>query len=70
MRDLMERRRSDLATELEKGERLLAELATRQNALHADLLRIGGALQLLDELLAVDVPAVTTEPQLHRVAAG
>ena len=70
MRDLMERRRSDLATELEKGERLLAELATRQNALHADLLRIGGALQLLDELLAVDVPAVMTEPQLHRVAAG
>lgn len=70
MRDTMERRRSDLAAELEKGERMLAELTTRQSALRTDLLRIGGALQILDELLAVEVAAAATEPQLHRVAAS
>jgi len=70
MRDVMERRRSDLAAEFERGEQLLTEMNARQNELRTNLLRIGGALQVLDELLAVEVPNTTTEPQLHRAAAG
>jgi hypothetical protein len=66
----MERRRSDLAAEYERGEKLLTEMNARQNELRTNLLRIGGALQVLDELLAVEVPNTATEPQLHRAAAG
>ena len=70
MRDMMERRRSDLATELEKGERVLAEMNARQGELRANLLRIGGAMQILDELLAAETPEKVTEPHLHRATAS
>ncbi|MEP6832323.1 MAG: hypothetical protein ABJB74_02970 [Gemmatimonas sp.] len=68
MRDIIERRRAELTTELERGERLLAELHTRQNDVRADLLRISGALQMLDELLQVDSAREHSEPLLQRVA--
>jgi hypothetical protein len=70
MRDLMEHRRETLAAELEKGERLLGELESRRNDLRASVLRISGAMQVLDELLAADAASHPAEPQLHRAAAG
>ena len=70
MRDLMEQRREALAAELQKGEQLLGELETRRADLRANLLRISGALQVIDELLADDAAPRPAEPQLHRAAAG
>jgi hypothetical protein len=70
MREILERRRDELSGELDRGERLLAELRTRQSDVRADLLRISGALQVLDELLASDACATEGGPVLHRVGAG
>jgi hypothetical protein len=66
MREMMESRRSDLAAELERGERVLAEMNARQGELRANLLRISGAMQMLDELLAAETP---NEPHLQRAAS-
>ena len=70
MRDMIQRRRETLAEELEKGEQMLGELESRRNDLRASLLRISGAMQVLDELLAAEPTVHPAEPQLHRAAAG
>ena len=50
-RDDMERRLAELETELQAGERLMAELDDRRQRLRDSMLRIGGAIQVLRELL-------------------
>jgi hypothetical protein len=52
MREQAERRVSELKDELQKGQQMLAELEARQAELRQTLLRISGAIQVLDELLA------------------
>jgi hypothetical protein len=52
MRDQLEQRLQALRAELESGERLMADLDTRKASLHDTLLRIGGAVQVLEEELA------------------
>jgi len=41
-----------LKTEYESGERMLAELEQKQRTLRDTLLRISGAIQVIEELLA------------------
>jgi hypothetical protein len=53
----LERRRQELRRELETGERALADLTERQAHLRDQLLRIGGALRLLDEELGARSPS-------------
>lgn len=56
MREAMEARLASLREERQKGEQMLAELQARQNALRDTLLRISGAIQVLEEQLGGDAP--------------
>jgi hypothetical protein len=51
MRAEVERRLGELRSELETGQTMLAELDARRAELQQTLLRIGGAVQVLEELL-------------------
>ena len=51
MREQIENRLSELRTEFEVGQKVMAELEIRQANLRSTLLRIGGAMQVLEELL-------------------
>jgi chromosome segregation ATPase len=52
MREQLEERVSQLKAEQQKGQQMLAELENRQAELRQTLLRISGAIQVLEELLA------------------
>jgi hypothetical protein len=52
MRDELERRLGELRSEFEAGRRLQADLQLRLSEVNQTLLRIGGAIQVLEELLA------------------
>lgn len=52
MREQAERRISELKAEQHKGQQMLAELESREAELRQTLLRISGAIQALEELLA------------------
>jgi hypothetical protein len=51
MRELAEKRIGELKDEQSKGQQMLAELEGRAAELRQTLLRIGGAIQILEELL-------------------
>jgi prefoldin subunit 5 len=52
MREQLEQRVSELKAEQQKGQQMLAELEGRQAELRQTLLRISGAIQVLEEVLA------------------
>jgi hypothetical protein len=54
MRDQLERRLKTLRTELEAGEKMLADMDAKRANLRETLLRISGAIQVLEELLAAE----------------
>ncbi len=51
MQDKLLQRLQELESEFEKGQTRLHELHRQQTQLHETLLRIGGAIQVLTELL-------------------
>jgi hypothetical protein len=51
MREQIEQRLTALRSEHETGLRMMAELEARRAELQQTLLRIGGAMQVLEELL-------------------
>ena len=51
MKDQMEKRLEELKGELAAGEKLLAELHEKQASVQQTMLRIAGAIQVLQELL-------------------
>ncbi len=51
MKEQIEQRLKDLKAEFESGQTMLADLETKQAALRSTLLRISGAIQVLEELL-------------------
>ena len=51
MRDQLEHRLKTLKTELEAGEKMLADLDAKRANLRETLLRISGAIQVLEEEL-------------------
>ncbi len=51
-RSTIEARLHDLRREFESGQKLLRELEAKQSEVRDTLLRIGGAVQVLEELLA------------------
>jgi predicted nuclease with TOPRIM domain len=62
MRERVLERLQQLKAELETGQKMLAELEQRRVNLEQTLLRISGAVQVLEELLAADtVPVNGTE---------
>jgi prefoldin subunit 5 len=57
MREQVEQRVSELKAEQQKGQQMLAELEGREAELRQTLLRIAGAIQVLEELLAAAEPS-------------
>jgi uncharacterized coiled-coil protein SlyX len=51
MKEQMEKRLEELKSELASGEKLLAELQAQQASVQQTMLRIAGAIQVLQELL-------------------
>ena len=52
MKQHLENRLKELKTEFESGQKMLADLETRQTEMRQSLLRISGAIQVLEEELA------------------
>jgi hypothetical protein len=61
MQEQLERRLQELKTEFEAGQKMLADLEARQAQLRETLLRISGAIQVLEELRTA-LPAVVPPP--------
>lgn len=51
MKEQLEQRLHELKTEFESGQKMLQDLETQQANLKTTLLRISGAIQILEELL-------------------
>ena len=54
MKPSIEKRLKTLKAEYEAGQKLLAEYETKQRNLRETLLRISGAIQVLEEVIAED----------------
>ena len=57
MRQQLEKRLYELKSEFDAGQKMLADLEAQQARLRETLLRISGAIQVLEELLAAAPPA-------------
>jgi prefoldin subunit 5 len=57
MRDQVGQRLAELKAEYQAGQKLLADLDAKQADLRQTLLRISGAVQVLEELLQTEQPA-------------
>jgi predicted nuclease with TOPRIM domain len=62
MREQLERRLGELKAEYQAGQKMLADLEAKQANLQQTLLRISGAIQVLEEELAASAPADPIEP--------
>jgi predicted nuclease with TOPRIM domain len=62
MRDEIRTRLEQLKKEFETGQRKLQELETQQSLLRETLLRISGAIQVLEELLGQDGSTEERDP--------
>lgn len=60
MRDQMELRLDELKHEYEAGQKMLADLEQKRMSLEQTMLRISGAIQVLEEMLATDPAAPAT----------
>lgn len=63
MRYQLEKRLSELKKEFEEGQKMLSELESRRENLRQSLLRISGAIQVLEEELAKE--AQQPEPPIQ-----
>lgn len=70
MRSQLENRLDELKTELEKGQSMLADLKTREAKLRESMLRIQGAIQVLEEELSRDIPATNSKEDLETKKNG
>jgi prefoldin subunit 5 len=57
MRERLEQRIQELKAEFDAGQKMLADLEQRRATLEQTLLRITGAIQVLEELLATEMGA-------------
>jgi len=57
MQTLLAKRLAELKAEFEAGQKMLADLETKKNEIQTTVLRISGAIQVLEELLAQDSEA-------------
>lgn len=64
MREQLQQRLDDLREEFEAGQKMMADLEARQTGLRETLLRISGAIQVLEETLGTsdEVPLNGTSP--------
>lgn len=52
MKPKLEKRLTELKSEFEAGQKMLADLEKKRSELEATMLRISGAIQVIEELLA------------------
>ncbi len=64
MREQLEERLQQLKQEFESGQQMLAEYEAKQAELRQTLLRISGAIQVLEEMLQAE-----DTPSMNRVVA-
>ena len=57
MREQLEQRLTELKAEFEAGQKMLADLEAKQANLRDSLLRISGAIQVLEEELVKENPS-------------
>ena len=57
MQQKLEQRLNDLKQEFESGQKMLADLEAQQADLQQTLLRISGAIQVLEEMIAGETAA-------------
>lgn len=57
MEEKIQERLNELQREFEAGQAMLAELQTKQATLKETLLRISGAIQVLQEILSTPAPS-------------
>lgn len=69
MKEQLSRRLEQLKSEFESGQKMLAELDAKRNGLQQTLLRISGAIQVLEEECAKQ-PASAAEPAAKREEAA
>ena len=62
MQEQVQQRLAELRSEFEAGQRMLADLDVRRAELQQTLLRIGGAVQVLEELLGGQAPEADPVP--------
>jgi hypothetical protein len=63
MREQLEKRLDELKTEYEQGEKMLSDLDARREQVRQTLLRISGAVQVLEELLTEEGAASEKPPE-------
>jgi len=67
MKNVLEKRLDELKREFESGQKMVSELEAKQSNIRTTLLRISGAIQVLEELLAnaseSQGPACATPPK-------
>jgi chromosome segregation ATPase len=68
MKDLLEQRLNTLKSEHEAGQKMLAELDAKRAQLTTTLLRIEGAMQVLQEVLAQAQPVADNVTDLPKAA--
>lgn len=68
MKHLIENRIEGLQQELESGHAALAELEGRSAEVKSQMLRINGAIQVLEELLTESELSETNDPPLKSVS--
>ena len=67
MKQLIETRIKELQQEIESGRTALAELETRTAEVRSQMLRINGAIQVLEELLPESESSEAVDPPLKSV---
>lgn len=70
MRELLEKRVSELEDEYRAGQEMLSKLDAQRADLQQTLLRISGALQVLTELLTAEAEPATNGAEPARPAAS
>ncbi len=62
MKDKLQERLKELKAEFEAGQKMMADLREKQRNLQETLLRISGAIQVLEEELSADKDGTETKP--------
>jgi len=70
MKQQLEQRLQQLKAEYESGQKVLAELETKAANVRETLLRISGAIQVLEEELAQEPENNSVKPDTVEVAAA
>jgi predicted nuclease with TOPRIM domain len=70
MRRQMEERLATLRSDYEKGQTQLRQLELQSSSLRETLLRISGALMVLEELLSLSMPLMSRDGHQAEVVSG